>query len=127
LDKPVHLTIDECKLIVQVADDALHQLGNPPIFPDGARLRSVVEMKGINSNPFAIVPLRRQISREDLDFLAPYIDGWINGNAPPQNLPAEYEDWRPDALRTFKERMIREKLWSVTDPTEGNAGDPSDR
>jgi hypothetical protein len=123
----VHLTIDECDLIVQVANDALHRLGNPPVFPNGGRLRSVIEMRGVNRSDRAIVPIRRSISREDLHFLSPYIDDWINGNAPPQNLPPEYEDWRPEALRAFKERMIRENLWPSADPCESDASDPDDR
>ncbi len=40
----------------------------------------------------------RWISRDDLAFLAPYIDDWIAGKAPPQGLPPEYYDWRPDTL-----------------------------
>ena len=55
--------------------------------------------------------LPKYISRAELAFLAPYIDEWIAGLAPPQNLPAEYPDERPDELRALKVRMQKEGLW----------------
>jgi hypothetical protein len=114
MDRPVHLTMDEAELIVAVARFAMKKLGQPELSPraDGL-LRSVAEMQGINASSFAFFPMRRAISREDLVFLAPYIDDWINEQAPPQNLPAEYWDWRPEALRAFKERMQQEGLWAA--------------
>jgi hypothetical protein len=48
---------------------------------------------------------------DELTILAPFIDRMIDGNGPPLNLPAEYEDERPDILRRFKERMEAEELW----------------
>jgi hypothetical protein len=62
-------------------------------------------------NPLGFWPFHRSISREDLEFLAPYIDEWIAGQAPQQNLPAEYPDERPQQLRALKERMQQEGLW----------------
>jgi hypothetical protein len=112
--RPVDLTIDEAELIVSVARYALRQLGEPdPLWyaPKDGCLRTVMEMRSINLR--SILPVRRSISRTDLEFLAPYIEEWINGKAPPQNLPAEYEDWRPATLSEFKKRMIKEGLWPV--------------
>ena len=111
MERDVHLTIDEVGLIVDIARYAQKQLEDPPVFPDGNLLRSVIEMRAANRAAFAVIPMRRSISRADLRFLAPYTDEWIAGKAPPQNLPAESYDWRPDALRSFKERMLQEELW----------------
>ena len=55
----------------------------------------------------------QSISREDLSVLAPYIDEWIEGGLPPQNLPAEYEDYRPRVLLGFKQRLQSEGRWPV--------------
>jgi hypothetical protein len=60
--------------------------------------------------PRNIVALQT-ISREDLAVLAPYIDDWIDGRLPPQNLPAEYEDFRPRVLRAFKQRLQSQGRW----------------
>jgi hypothetical protein len=108
---PVKLKADEVGLIESVANYAMKKLGQPSVprwVPPGGRLRSVAEMRTMN---FRLPLVRSSISQEDLQFLAPYIDEWINGHAPPQNLPAEYWDWRPDALKAFKERMQEERLW----------------
>ncbi|MDR3469262.1 MAG: hypothetical protein P4M07_25315 [Xanthobacteraceae bacterium] len=93
----------------------MQRLGEPPtnlsLLSEG--LRSIAEMRAMNASyqlPMGL-PIRRSISREDLVFLAPYIDEWITGHAPPLNLPAEYHDWRPDELRAFKQRMKQEGLW----------------
>jgi hypothetical protein len=113
MDRPVHLTIDEARLIVDVANYAVKRLGQHNLWSfisAKGRLRSVLEMAIINSKPFFIWPLRRSISRDDLEFIAPYIDEWINGQAPPQDLPAEYWDWRPETLSAFKKRMQQEGL-----------------
>jgi hypothetical protein len=59
------------------------------------------------------LPFLVRISVEDLTALAPYIDQSIDGKCPRQNLPDEYEDWRPAALKGFKERMKAEGLWPV--------------
>ncbi|WP_212356818.1 hypothetical protein [Bradyrhizobium jicamae] len=53
----------------------------------------------------------QSISRHDLAVIAPVIDEWIQGRLPPQNLPAEYEDFRPRTLQAFKARMQTEGLW----------------
>jgi len=52
------------------------------------------------------------ISRDDLIKLAPYIDDWLNGNAPPFELPAEY-DRRIEFLDSFKRRMVSSGVWPV--------------
>jgi len=56
----------------------------------------------------------QSISREDLAILAPHIDDWIAGKLPPQNLPAEYEDWRPGVLLAFKQRLQSEGRWPLS-------------
>ena len=106
-ERDVRLTIDEGAVIVQVAEYAMQRLDAPPPWknsPTVLVLRSTDRLLGL-------LPFFRRISRDDLAFLAPYIDDWIAGKAPPQSLPAEYYDWRPDALRSFKDRMMREDLW----------------
>jgi hypothetical protein len=63
-------------------------------------------------NLYFPIPLSIQrISRADIALLAPFIDEFIAGRGPPLNLPAEYDDWRPAALREFKARMQREGFW----------------
>jgi hypothetical protein len=123
VDRPVKLTLDEAELIEEIARYAMKRLGQPDlpwIPPPDGRLRTVIEMVRYNSSPYALWPIRRSISREDLEFLAPYIEEWINGQAPPQNLPAEYWDWRPEALSAFKKRMQQERLWpSPASPDTG--------
>jgi hypothetical protein len=57
------------------------------------------------------VPMSIRISAQDLALLAPFIDRSIAGEGPPSPLPAEYEDWQPEALRGFKARMTAEGLW----------------
>jgi len=115
--RPVKLTLDEISLIVLVANYAMDQLGRPRLnstLPEEGQPRSVVEMYNLNAIADMIFwpfPIRRSITRADLAFLSPYIDEWIAGKALPQNLPAEYHDWRPDTLRSFKERMLKEGLW----------------
>ena len=107
MQRDVKLTLDEVDLIVDVTNYAMAQLGRPRLssaLSEDGRPPSVVEMRNLNisagttSWPF---PIRRCISREDLAFLTPYIEDWIAGKAPPQNLPAEYGDWRPQAVREF--------------------------
>jgi hypothetical protein len=115
VDRSVRLTSDEFDTIVGVANYALKRLGRPTVSlfapPDGL-LRSVSEVLSRDMfNRLGFLPFRRLISRDDLEFLAPYIDEWIAGQAPPQNLPAEYPDERPERLRALKERMQREGLW----------------
>ena len=56
----------------------------------------------------------QSITREDLAILAPYIDEWIEGRLPPQNLPAEYEDYRPRVLLSFKQRLQSKGQWPLT-------------
>jgi hypothetical protein len=105
---PVKLTTDETQLIMAVTVFAMKRVApaRASYLTTEGKLPSVDRLL-----------LRRDIyfggsiSREDLAFLAPYIDEWINGNAPPENLPAEYHDWRPDTLRSLKDRMLTEGLW----------------
>jgi hypothetical protein len=115
VDKPVRLSSDEFDTIVGVANYALKRLGRPSLLkavPADGVLRSVLEVIRYDAiNPLGFLPFRRLISRDDLEFLAPYIDEWISGRAPPQNLPAEYPDERPERLRALKERMQKEGFW----------------
>ena len=62
--------------------------------------------------PNRIVALQ-SITREELAILAPHIDEWIDGKLPPQNLPAEYEDFRPRVLLGFKQRLQSEGRWPL--------------
>jgi len=58
-----------------------------------------------------ILNWRGSIPVEELALLAPFIDLVIDGQGPPQNLPADYDDTRPETLRRFKQRMQSEDLW----------------
>ena len=58
-----------------------------------------------------ILNWRGSIPVEELALLAPFIDLVIDGQGPPQNLPADYDDTRPETLRRFKQRMQSEGLW----------------
>jgi hypothetical protein len=112
VDRPVRLTGDEFVTIVGVANYALKRLGRPGLSdfaPADGLLRSVSEV--LRFNPLGFLLFHRSISRDDLEFLAPYIEEWIAGGAPPQNLPAEYPDERLEELRALKERMQKEGLW----------------
>lgn len=60
---------------------------------------------------FFSVPFTVRISAQDLALLAPFIDQSVEGKGPPSARSAEYEDWRPAALKGFKARMQREGLW----------------
>ena len=109
-DKSVKLSNDEFSTLVGVARYALKKLGRPT--PGGLTdLQSMDRyLQSDMFNPIsALFP--RYISRAELAFLAPYIDDWIVGHAPPQNLPAEYPDERPDQLRALKQRMQQRGLW----------------
>ncbi len=120
MDRSVRLTSDEFDTIVGVANYALRQLGRPDLLqsrPADNVLSSVINVIRYDAiNPLGFLPFRRLISRADLEFLAPYIDEWIAGHAPPQNLPAEYPDERPDRLRSLKERMQKEGFWPDRPP-----------
>jgi hypothetical protein len=118
ITRPVKLTIDEADLLRLIAFYMLEMRG---LTPDAATLmseglRSVSEMVTINrGRAYSIsFPWRRSISREDLEVLAPYIDEWID-RPPPQDLPSEYYDWRPDVLTPFKARMLKEGLWPASE------------
>jgi hypothetical protein len=114
ITRPVKLTVDETDLIPRIALYMLYRRGLPTttqtLMLEG--LRSVWEMIAINSahGYFISFPWRRSISREDLDVLAPYIDEWID-KPPPQEIPSEYHDWRPDVLKSFRARMLNEGFW----------------
>jgi hypothetical protein len=71
--------------------------------------------------PRGVVALQ-SITREELAILAPYIDEWIAGKLPPQNLPAEYEDYRPRVLLGFKQRLQSEGRWPLTTARKRFAG-----
>ena len=76
--------------------------------PNARRLRTVAQYW--DAYPYT-PPFMKGISGTDLALLAPYIDEWIDGNLPPQNLPAEYEDYRPRTLLAFKQRLQAKGLW----------------
>ena len=110
-DKSVKLSNDEFMTLVGVANYALKQLGRSNSYGLATDLPSMYRsFRGDMFNPISDI-LPRYISRADLAFLAPYIEEWIAGNAPPQNLPAEYPDERPDQLRALKQRMQEQRLW----------------
>jgi hypothetical protein len=111
MKRDVRLTIDEGDLVVQIARYAMQRLGTPPPWKNIPTVLALMSVSGGVLSLSNFLPFLRRISRDDLAFLAPYIDEWIAGKAPPLGLPAEYYDWRPDCLRAFKERMIREDLW----------------
>jgi hypothetical protein len=115
---------DEAKVIWEVADDAAKRSG------------WLLNREGSSANspmPKSILQLRQSlsygrdgdligklidyfspgtISRDALILLAPYIDDWLNGNAPPFSLPAEYDD-RIELLDGFKKRMVSFNVWPV--------------
>jgi hypothetical protein len=112
-DKSVKLSNDEFRTLVGVANDALKKSGRPTLSQSYSQdlLPSMIRyFQSDMFNPIADV-LPRYISRAELAFLAPSIDDWIAGHAPPQNLPAEYPDERPDQLRALKQRMQQQGLW----------------
>lgn len=114
---PIRLTSDEFDTIIGVANYALERLGRSGLSKERPTdlLLSVTEaLRHDTFNRFAFLPLHRSISRDDLEFLAPYIDDWIAGQAPPQNLPAEYPDERLDQLRALRQRMQIEGFWPET-------------
>ncbi len=95
-------TFDEFAVVKELMLWAAQQL------PD--REGQIFAAKAMMLRPSDIVALQ-SISREDLAVLAPFIDAWIDGKAPPQNLPAEYEDYRPRTLLAFKRRLQSKTLW----------------
>jgi hypothetical protein len=114
VETPVRLTSNEFDTIIGVSDYALERLGRPHLlkeWPTDLLLSVTAALRRDIFNRLAFLPFRRSISQDDLNFLAPYIDDWIAGNAPPQNLPAEYPDERPDQLRAMKHRLQNDGLW----------------
>jgi hypothetical protein len=95
-------TFDEVAVFKELLFWAAQQL------PD--RERQVLTAKATMLQPTGLVALQ-SISREDLAVLVPFIDEWIDGKAPPQDLPAEYEDYRPRTLLAFKRRLQSKKRW----------------
>jgi hypothetical protein len=103
-------SFDEMDSVHEVARWAQSQFGsNDPRSSPFALLATRV--RPFTPGPVPTLPFLVRISVEDLATLAPYIDQAINGEWPRQNLPDDYEDWRPAALRGFKERMKAEGLW----------------
>ena len=110
-DKSVKLSNDEFSTLVGVARYALKKLGRPTPSRGLTELQSMDRyLRSDMFNPISDL-FPRYISRAELAFLAPYIDDWIVGHAPPQNLPAEYPDERPDQLSVLKQRMQQQGLW----------------
>jgi hypothetical protein len=72
--------------------------------------RRILAAKAAMLRPRELVALQ-SISHEELAILVPFIDEWIAGKAPPQDLPAEYEDYRPRTLLAFKQRLQSKQLW----------------
>lgn len=75
-----------------------------------------VQAQAMANPPSYFLPIIQSIRRDDLAILAPYIDEWIEGKLPPQNLPAEYEDYRPRTLLAFKHRLQARGEWPVAKP-----------
>lgn len=116
---------DEAEVIVAVARDAADRLGWPPIsvsssvnsqLPTISTLlfRQSLSYGGMGGSIGKLMNYFSPgtISRDDLIKLAPYIDDWLNGNAPPFELPAEY-DRRIEFLDSFKRRMVSSGVWPV--------------
>jgi hypothetical protein len=114
---------DEAKVILEVADDAADRLGWPPIrrgpsansrLPKSIWTLQFRQNLSYGNSGFLGKLMNYfspgTISRDDLILLAPYIDEWLNGNAPPFELPAEY-DRRIEFLDGFKKRMVSSGVW----------------
>jgi hypothetical protein len=97
-------TLDEVSVIKELMYWAAAQVSGPI----SHRLRAGAFMISINS-----IASMQSISREELAVLAPFIDDWIAGKLPPQNLPAEYEDYRPSVLLAFRQRLQSEGRWPL--------------
>jgi hypothetical protein len=105
-------TYDELYAVQEVVRWASKHLGLPHRGD-----RRLLTTRALFTQTIDFLPMR-SISREDLAVLAPFIDEWIEGKAPPQNLPAEYEDYRPSTLLAFKRRLVSEGVW----PSESGQG-----
>lgn len=116
---------DEAAVILEVARDAAERLGWPPISVSSSvngQLPTISTLLFRQSLSYGGMggPIGKlmnyfspgKISRDDLTTLAPYIDDWLNGNAPPFQLPAEY-DRRIEFLGSFKKRMVSSGAWPV--------------
>jgi hypothetical protein len=101
-------TADELEAITHVVLWAKKQIG-----PDDPRWTPIFLMDSYLVNYGINLTILTRISRQDLEILAPFIDQFIEGKGPPSMLSAEYEDWRPAALRDFKARMKAERLWPM--------------
>ncbi len=97
-------TYDEAEVIAGL----MHWVAEKVPEPRRRSLQRQVQL--MSAYPYS-PPFIKGISREDLALLAPYVDEWIDGRLPPQNLPAEYEDYRPRTLRAFKQRLRAKGQW----------------
>ncbi len=52
------------------------------------------------------------LSANELELLAPFIDGIIGGQGPPSSWSADYETWNRAVLKAFKARISSEGLWA---------------
>jgi hypothetical protein len=97
-------SLDEESTVYQVARWAAKELNKKP---SDLELRHSLTLwaYSVQFNWMGSIPI------EELRVLSPFIDRMIDGNGPPQNLPSDYTDWRPETLRRFKDRMIAEGLW----------------
>lgn len=120
--EPIKLVSDdEAMVILQVADDAARRSGwlpnrrgssaNPPMPKSISNLRF---RYSVGSGPGRLITelisyfSPGTISRDDLILLAPYIDDWLNGNAPPFSLPAEICAAYPRSLSfALRQRVTR--------------------
>jgi hypothetical protein len=96
---------DELNAVIDVAIWAQKQVD-----PHDERQKVLLPLR--TGLPLAwMTPALTRISAKDLEVLAPFIDQSIAGTGLPSFLSADYEDWRPAALRGFKARMKTEGLW----------------
>jgi hypothetical protein len=90
VETPIRLKSDEFDTIIGVANYALKRLGRSELSKERPTdlLLSVTEaLRHDTFNRLAFLPFHRSISRDDLEFLAPYIDDWIAGEPPPRTFP----------------------------------------
>jgi hypothetical protein len=97
-------TLDE----VAVIKELMYWAAPKAPAPMGTRLQVRSVLMGTNS-----IAALQSITREELAVLAPHIDEWIAGELPAQNLPAEYEDYRPRVLLGLKQRLQSEGRWPL--------------
>jgi hypothetical protein len=106
------ISFDELTAVTDVARWANQQI--PTGDPHKATILYIFNTLWPANMPYGI-----RLSKEEMAVLAPYVDRFIAGEAPPWNMPAEYFDWRPDALKAFRQRLKAEGSWPDT-PADHN-------